>query len=70
MSKPQPPECPNCGCNWAPMVEHRTIGKKGKEKLLLKHRCRHCGRAFTRKVELKDAKIYGVPGNDIETSDN
>ena len=63
MTQPQPPECPKCGCSHAPVESMR---KGLKDKVILKHRCRHCGKLFTRKIAEADLKLYGIPDVDLE----
>jgi transposase-like protein len=62
MTNPLPPECPHCGCHWAPLSGHKQL----KDRLILKHKCKNCGKEFTRKVDLVDAKLYGVPDLDLK----
>ena len=60
---PKPPECPDCGCQHAPIVGQHSTSKA----VFFKHHCRHCGRIFTRKIKKADLKLYGLPEEGVTT---
>jgi len=62
MSKPEPPVCPRCGCTHAPVKESRAL----KGAVISKHMCRNCGKTFSRKLSLLDAKLCGIPNVDLK----
>jgi hypothetical protein len=47
------PECPECGCRHAPLVQPLpTLGQS--KKIRTRHECRYCGRRF---VFMRDASV-------------
>jgi uncharacterized protein with PIN domain len=45
---PPATRCPSCGCGHAPELERRTLNIGKHARVQSKHRCRNCGRIFTR----------------------